>query len=252
MLFDSWELDKRLTIIEDATAERDLERHKEDWRNMIAHDLRNPLTNIFGTLRLLEDETPEGTFSPEETRMLGAAVRACRRMLELLNLYLDVAKLDAGLMTPHEEDVDLAELAKRAADEQEVAAREKGVALVASVAPGTAARADAALLSRVVQNLLGNALKFTGKGGRVEIAARRTADGGVELCVTDNGRGIPAEDFPRIFDRFYQSESRHAGRTEGTGLGLTFCREAVMAMKGRIYVQSIPGLGTQFVISLPR
>ncbi|MBI3553393.1 MAG: PAS domain-containing sensor histidine kinase [Elusimicrobia bacterium] len=249
-LFDSWEPDKRLTVIEDATSEMDHQRHKEDWRNMIAHDLRTPLASIFGTLRLIEEAYAASVFKPDESQIMANSIRACKHMVELLDLYLDVAKLDAGLMTVRAETVDLGELARKCVEQQEVTARERGVAVSVSMPRGLKAKADQELLFRVLQNLLSNALKFTPRGGRVDLPARRASPDTIELSVTDNGAGIPRDDFPRIFDRFFQADSRREGKTKGTGLGLTFCREAVLAMKGEIFVQSIAGLGTQFVISL--
>lgn len=249
-LFDSWEPEKRLTILEDIGAERELERMKEDWRNMIAHDLRSPLTNVFGTLRILEDSPARAHLAKEEDLLLVSSVRACARLLELLNLYLDIAKLDAGLMKTRESVVALAPLVKSCVEEQSAVARERRIKVVVDVPGEPAARADEGLLFRVAQNLLANALKFAPDGGHVWLAGRRR-EGWVELEVKDDGPGIAPEDRRFLFDRFFQAEARRGGKIQGTGLGLTFCREALRAMRGSIEVESAPGRGTAFLVRLP-
>jgi signal transduction histidine kinase len=249
-LFDSWSFDKLLTTLEDIGPERELERHKEDWRNMIAHDLRSPMTNVLGTLQLLEESPARAAMSADEGKLLAASIRSSRRLLALLNLYLDIAKLDAGLMRVRAEPVALPELAAACADEQQMAAAEKRITVALAVPPGLRARADADLLFRVLQNLLANALKYAPPGGRVEVRGRR--DGAaVELSVRDDGPGIAPEDQDRLFDRFFQAEARRGGKIQGTGLGLTFCREALKVMKGTIGVSSEVGQGSAFLVRLP-
>ncbi len=234
-----------VVLIEDASHEMELKRHRADWRSMIAHDLRAPLSGIFGALRLLEE-----VHSSEDPDLVGLALRNCRRMMELLDLYLDVAQLDAAMMPVKLEDVELAGVAGDAVDEQRAAASAAGVLLELDVASALAARADRVLLGRVVGNLLNNAIKYNVKGGRVTVSAAKD-DQGVALTVKDTGRGIAEVDLPHIFDRFYQAEARRAGRIKGNGLGLTFCKEALGLMSGEIGVASRIGEGSEFIVRLP-
>lgn len=229
----------RLTILEDASAELELERRREDWRNMVAHDLRNPLTAVFAAARELQDETPG-------SELLSIVVQNCRRMASLLDLYLDVAKLESGLMTVTLTRVPAAPLLRACVNEQLPLAHEKGVAVELEADEDLAVTADADLLQRVLSNLLNNAVKFTPRGGRVAVKAEAVGDL-VVISFRDTGPGVAAEDLPALFDRYHQSaagKQRHVG----TGLGLAFCREAVKAMNGTIGVESTPREGSVFAV----
>lgn len=236
----------RLTLIEDVTDRAELERHKEDWRHMIAHDLRSPVTAIFGTLRSLES----AGLQPALLRLVRSSLRSCERMLELLNLYLDVAKLDAGVMPVRLEAVDLRGAAQLACEELQAPAFQRRVTLEVRVPRGLTARGDAALLQRVLRNLLSNAVKFSPFDSAVTVSGQRDGSWAV-LSVQDNGPGIEAADVPRVFDRYWQAAKRREGKLQGTGLGLTFCREALKAMGGRIALASEPGSGCVFTAALP-
>jgi signal transduction histidine kinase len=238
---------KHLAIIEDVSADVELEKQKEDWRQMIAHDLRSPLTSVYATIRIVQDAAgrlPEGS-----EKIVDAAERSCRKMLELINLYLDVAKLDAGAAEVKHVPISLAETVKGEIAALEAVARSKSLEILASVPEDIIVEGDPDLLSRVVQNVLDNAVKFTPWGGRVALNAR--AEGGVaELSIKDSGPGIPPEELPLLFDRYHQARARRAGKIQGTGLGLTFCREALKIMRGNIAAAS-GGEGTEFSIRLP-
>lgn len=241
--------EKHLVFMEDASAEAALEREREDWRSMVAHDLRTPLTNVFGTLRVLAD-IPEGRpLAAGEARLAQSALRSCLRLLELLNLFLDISRLESGAAPPRREAVALLELAWDTVQEQEAVAREKGIVVELDVPKDFAVLGDRMLLARVLENLLGNALKFTQAGGQVKIAARAKSEWEAELSVSDNGPGIPAVDMPFLFERFQRGHS--AGKAKGSGLGLAFCRAAVRAMGGEIAAESKPGRGAVFVVTLP-
>lgn len=237
-----------VVLIEDATPEMDLRRHRADWRSMIAHDLRAPLTSIYSGLCLLE-ETRLSSADPKDAKIVDMARGACRRMMELLDLYLDVARLDAGAMKVRLEPVRLAAVLAAAIEEQASLADASGVALKVEGDAELRALADADLLQRVAENLLNNAIKYNRRGGAVTIAASRGPDG-ARLSFRDTGAGIDAKDLPFIFDRFYQAEARRAGRIKGNGLGLTFCKEALDLMGGGIAVSSSPGEGSEFTVTL--
>ncbi|MBI4346636.1 MAG: HAMP domain-containing histidine kinase [Elusimicrobia bacterium] len=237
-----------LTLFEDTRAEDELRRHQEDWRDMVAHDLRTPLTPILATLILLLENPGLGA---SDRRLVEISIGSARRMLDLLTLYLDVAKLSAGLMPVRLERVPVERLAREAAEEHAALIRQKRQSLRFGVPESLQAKADPDLLSRVLENLLSNAVKFAPEDGTIEIVGERSGDL-VRVSVRDSGPGIRPEAQERLFDRFYQAEARRQGRTQGTGLGLAFCREAVEAMGGRIHVHSELGSGSEFTVVLPR
>ncbi|MBI5202029.1 MAG: PAS domain-containing sensor histidine kinase [Elusimicrobia bacterium] len=236
-----------LTLLEDNRTEEDLRRHQEDWRNMVAHDLRTPLTPVLATLAILLENPAVG---PQDRRLVELAIGSAKRMLDLLSLYLDVARLSAGLMPVAPAPLALAPLLEAAADGHAAVARRKRLAFTWTAPDGLRAAADPALLPRVLDNLVSNAVKFTPEGGSIEMTAEASGST-VRVSIRDSGPGIAPDGLARIFDRFYQAEARRNGRTQGTGLGLAFCREAVEAMGGRIHAYSEPGRGSEFAVVLP-
>lgn len=243
---------KRLTLIEDATAQERLDTERADWRHMLAHDLRNPLTSIQAVLSSLQDDAQSGAPVTLDAETLRIGVSNCGRMTELLDLYLDVAKLDAGLMPVQTRELDGAGLAAQCAARQEPLARSRALALTVRAEGEARVLADETLLERVLQNLLDNAIKYAPEGGRVELALDAASPDFVLFHVTDNGPGIPGEELPLLFDRYHQARARREGRTKGTGLGLAFCRRALSAMNGDIRVESEPGRGSRFTVLLPK
>ncbi|MFI5348355.1 MAG: ATP-binding protein [Elusimicrobiota bacterium] len=239
-----------LTIIEDDSARKSLEKERENWRSMIVHDLRGPLSSIFGALGTLERGIARGAPQKLDAEMIEIGMRNCLRMTELLDLYLDVSRFEAGQMRVEIKEIDCSEIARRCAEEQSPFARQRRIALVVDVPAGLRVLGDEELLPRVVQNLLNNAIKFTPESGRVEISAEEDSKE-VRLSVSDTGPGIAAEDVPRLFDRYHQAKEWRGSKIKGSGLGLAFCRMALTAMRGGIQLESKPGEGSRFIIHLP-
>jgi signal transduction histidine kinase len=234
-----------LTLIEDASAEQELEARKEDWRSMVVHDLRAPLANVYGALRTVQDGPGE-----RDADALDIATRNCRRVMGLLDVYLDMAKIDAGRMSVKTAEVDVGACARTAVEELSYLARERSIRAVVDVAPGLRALADAGLLARVLQNLLHNAYKFSPNGGVVRVSAQADEPGRAVLTVRNDGPLLTPEELPALFKRFSRGAAGATGR--GTGLGLAFCREALRAMGGEVAVASGPETGTVFTVVLPR
>lgn len=236
-----------LTLIEDAAAELELERRKEDWRSMVVHDLRAPLSNVFGALRVIQEELAEcGDSGGTRTESLRIAVRNCRRVMDLLNVYLDLSRLESGCMPVHELEVRLDGLARSVTDELSFLAAERALKVELDVPADCVVRGDASLLERVLQNLLHNALKFSPDGGTIRVAARRVEER-VELSVGNEGPPIAEERRAGLFQRFGRGGPRAPG--QGAGLGLAFCREALQAMGGGIALAA-EGPGVTFVATL--
>lgn len=252
-LLDSWEIEKRFTIIEDATAEMAMERVKEDWRNMIAHDLANPLTTIYGALRVLEELPAGHPLQAAEINLIQICTRTSQRMKQTLELFLQVARLESGLMPTFPENIALEPLVRDCLDEQAITASAKSIDIQFVMPKNIKVRGDRNLLGRVVQNLLSNAIKFTPDRGRITVTAVEEEGGGaITLGVRDSGPGIPREDLPYMFDRFHQVRGKGDQQVKGNGLGLAFCKQAMKAMGGEIRVESALRLGTEFLIRLAR
>lgn len=240
--------ERHFLIVEDVTALAERGRKQEEWRQMLAHDFRAPLTIMYGVLRAVEDLGAGHTLDAGDIGLVQSGVRNSRRLNDLIESYLETTRLEDGAMPVRLTAVDADLLVAGIVDEEAETARSLGLTLRAGAASGLFATADADLLRRAVTNLVGNAMKFTPAGGRIEAGASR--DGAsVLIRVTDDGPGIPARELPFLFDRFYQGSNHRRGI--GLGLGLTFCRAALRAMGGDVTVASEEGKGSVFTLRLP-
>jgi signal transduction histidine kinase len=191
-----------------------------------------------------------GPLSPVQLEVLNIAQGSAYHMIELVNAILDVNRLESGRMPLDKSSYSLTDLVAETLQTEVSLAGEKGIRLESDV-PSTLPPAwvDAALIKRVLQNLIGNALKFTPYGGAIRVSARvEEKQGGpaILVAVNNTGQGIPPEIQSRLFQKFVTG--RQEGR--GSGLGLAFCRLVVEAHGGRIWVESIPERGTTFTFSL--
>lgn len=243
--------ERHFVIIEDTRREAEMARRQEDWRHMFAHDLRSPLTNVLGVLRMVQEKGAGSAMGDRDLEMIALAVRSCERIKSLLDSYLTVAKMGEDGVPVSLSAIDVGALVKQCFDEEKGNAADKQRTLECGGSclggEGCWAAADRELLHRVLLNLLDNALKFTLTGGVVHVSVRQE-DGWVSIRVADDGRGIPASELPHIFERFYQAKG--VPRGVGFGLGLTFCREALRAMGGEIDAESQVGKGSAFTVRL--
>ncbi len=227
-----------------------LERLRDDLTHMIVHDLRTPLTSFITGLPLLGEL---GDLNEAQLRLLRRVLNGGDTLLGMINNLLDIAQTESGVLRLHYEDVTAAELLNVAADQVLLLVDDRQLRLERHVAADAPAfQADRDLVTRVLVNLLGNAIKFSPAASAIDVAARPAAEAGfIEFAVTDSGPGISREDFERIFEKFGQVESARQGHKASTGLGLTFCKLAVEAHGGRIWVESQPGHGSTFKFVLP-
>ena len=229
-----------------------LEKMRDDLTHMIVHDLRSPLSSLLTGLQLIP---VLGPLSDTQKECLEIAVRGGNTLLDLINDLLDISKMESGTFELALAPLSIESLFNEAVAQIEAAARDSEITLSRVLAPDLPElSADENKLRRILVNLLGNALKFTPQRGEITLAARR-GDGSDEnhivFMVSDNGAGIPPEAFARIFEKFGQVESRQTGIQMSTGLGLTFCKMAVEAHGGRIWVESTLDKGSTFFFTVP-
>jgi signal transduction histidine kinase len=229
----------------------ELLRLREELADTIVHDLRNPLGVIFSGVQLLERLTKQDTGSEAAVSVLDTISRAVGRMKNLVDTLLDIARLEEGEAMLRVEPLDLGPLVEELVTEELPLAEQDGISLEALMPEGLPqVSADAEVVQRIVLNLLDNALKFTPAGGGVVVNAQPVQEM-VRVNVIDTGPGIPVEERKRIFEKFTQIQGR-VGSRRGAGLGLTFCKMAVGAHGGEIWVEdNQDGVGSCFSFTLP-
>jgi signal transduction histidine kinase len=221
---------------------------KTDLLARVSHEFRTPLTAIIGYSALLR-RSLEGGGDPMLAHTGPDRIHtAGLHLLEMVEEVLDLAQMDAGHLDLKVEDVSLAELVARTVDELRPLATGKRIDLRSDVPPGNVP-VDPTRMRQILYNLLSNAVKFTPVGGTVSVVAEMDDDK-VRLSVVDDGIGIPFEDQPRIFEEFTQVAEH--GPHQGTGLGLSIVRRLVAAHGGHTEVESAPGRGSRFIVTLPR
>ncbi len=246
-----------LLVFGDETEQQELARAREDLSRMIVHDLRGPLTAITASMKLLNDLVPaDSDFAPIVHRTTEAGMRAVRKLLNLVDSLLDIAKMESGQLQLESVPVQFNAIVDNMALEMESLAQELDVNLEIVLSDDLPLlQVDHEQIERVLINLVDNALKFTPAGGLVRIAAFPPEDhlAGkryVQIEVSDTGPGIPEEFRERLFNRFTQIGNIQ-GRRRGTGLGLTFCKLCVESHGGRIWITDNPDGGAVFAFTLP-
>ncbi len=212
----------------------------------IAHDLRSPLTRIRGVC----ETTLRSEASVEEYRDMAATViEEADRLVNMINIMLDIAEMDSGAVSIARTPVDLNELIADVAELYEPVADDKDIVInVESGARNALIRGDAPRLQRVFANLLDNAIKYTPAGGRISLEMQADTES-VRISIKDSGIGMDSETRKRAFDRFYRGDPSRS--LPGNGLGLSLARAFVRAHNGDITAESIPGHGTVFSVVLP-
>lgn len=270
------------TVIRDVTERREreeqLKKAKEEAQRMnqlksaflanMSHEIRTPLTSIIGFADVLQDQTPDAS-GGDIADLIG---QSSERLLRTLNSVLDLSKLESGAVSLSCDEFDLATLVRDSVSLLQQRVESSDVSLEADASESAPVLLDAAAVQRILDNLIGNALKFT-EQGTVRVSVQRAdasvqpADAGesnaadidesgrpgrVIVRVSDTGPGIPADFLPNLFEPFQQAPQNDDNRFEGSGLGLAITQRLVHMMNGEISVDSTVGRGTTFTVTLPR
>jgi PAS domain S-box-containing protein len=245
-----------LLIFRDVTEERELAEQRVDLSRMIVHDLRNPLTTLLTTLDFMPKQDDSLADDPLADNLLADARQSTLDMLDMVDSLMDINRMEAGQLIVDAEAMRLPPLVEQVVKRLRPLTNVKQInldfALPDDLPP---VWADADLVRRVLINLLDNALKFAPSGGQVNgrlqsEPAANNQEPGIRCTISDSGPGIPTEFRELVFDRYMRTNPGGA-QVRGTGLGLTFCKLAVEAHNGRIWVEDGPDGGSQFVFTLP-
>jgi PAS domain S-box-containing protein len=254
-----------VSVFIDITAQKELQREldlrrreaeeasvrKTRFLAAVSHDIRTPANAISLLAELIRRTATNPSLAGDVPDLAQELHDSAMSLVNLLSDVLDIARFDSDKVDLQESEFSLAGLL---ADEQKQLlplARQKGLSLdVIAPAEPLVLRTDRIKLARILGNLIGNAIKFTEAGG-VRLEARRNDDGTVLISVSDTGVGIPAESLAHIFDEFFQLRNPERDRAKGSGLGLTICKRLIDAMGAKLHVQSTPGKGSTFTVTLP-
>jgi two-component system, sensor histidine kinase and response regulator len=273
-------LEDMIQRIERASAHRreriekqQLQQEKEDFILMLSHDMKNPLTAVIGSIDIIR-EGCLGTINEEQEEYLQSAIDSCNEVVIMIDNLLDIRKFEARKIQMAIHPYNAHELISKVATQFARPAKHDGIDLSVDLEPGaTEIAVDKNAFTRVLGNLLGNALKFTPEGGKITLSCHRISfnevrelnipvyaqippdfrENGcfVRLTVHDTGDGIPLDELDRIFGRYTQFTRKTGRERVGAGLGLAYCKLAIESFHGMIWAECETGQGSEFVILLP-
>ncbi len=239
-----------LTLLQDITQFKELDRMKSDFIATLSHEFRTPLTSINMSVDILNQEIL-GPLNEKQKEMIDSAREDCFRLTKLARELLQLSKLESGKLQMKNEELNIGSVIEFSLRPLQLQFSEKNVQLTTDISPDVPPLlADEQQVSWVITNLVTNALKYTDGGGRVTVRAR-TEGGAVLVQVEDTGQGIAKENLERIFDKFVQIKQASASTPGSVGLGLAIAKEIVEMYGGSIWAESEPGKGSTFSFILP-
>ena len=238
-----------IAVFHDITRLKELEKVRQDFVANVSHELRTPLTTIKGYAEtLLEGALQEKV----ATQFVQIIKRHADRLTKIVEDLLTLSKIESKEFQLRSEDVLLIEIIDDTIDLVKEAAERKAISILKNdISPLLSVRADRGYLEQVLLNLFDNAIKYGGEGGEIIISAIVEARGEIQVSMRDNGPGIPKEDLPRIFERFYRVDRGRSRELGGTGLGLSIVKHLIQAHGGRVWAESQLGEGSTFYFTLP-
>ncbi len=241
---------KSIITLRDKTNERELEMMKLDFVSMAAHELRTPITAIRGYLGLVSSDN-SSNLSSQTRQFIERAQASTYQLVGLISNLLNVSKIERGTLNMNYDKIDWAAVAKDSVRDHEFGAKEKSISLKYE-GPESEVHviADELAIKEVINNLISNAIHYTGKDGHILVSVH--VEGGmVTTSVEDDGSGIPKNAISRLFTKFYRVKGGIASGSGGTGLGLYISKSIIELHKGTIWVESEEGKGSKFKFSLP-
>ncbi len=232
-------------------AARRLEAMKADFYSMITHDLRNPAGNVLVSLKMLLSGKA-GPLEGKQASLVQLAYRSAEKFVNLINDYLDYAKIDAGYLRLDPADADLGEVVRDSVEQARTQADLKRQAITLDCPPSIPAFVDATKLEQVLDNLISNAIKYTPEDGSIAVNVA-IADEMAIISVSDTGSGIAPENLGNLFSKYHRVPGQQVAQIRGTGLGLLIIKEIVEAHGGNVRAESdgIAGHGSTFTVELP-
>jgi len=230
----------------------ELDKLKAEFVSVASHELKTPINVMIGYLQLLE-EGVYGRVDQKQLEVHRTLATQANVLLRLVKQLLDVSRFEAGGGRLEPREVSLNRLVSDLERAFHVLAVQREIDFRVEREPGLPDEVfwDADRINEVLGNLLSNAFKFTPHGGTVELILEPVEDDAILMRVHDSGAGIPPEQLPRIFEKFYQADNQRSARAAGSGLGLAIAKQIVEAHGGSILCESTPGVGTTFSIALP-
>jgi two-component system phosphate regulon sensor histidine kinase PhoR len=237
-----------ILVFHDLTRLKQLERTREEFVANVSHELRTPLSLIKGYVETLLDGAKD---NPEvATRFLQTIQRNAERLQFLIEDLLTISELESGRLKMNLQSVQLRPFVEKLLEDLRPQAKGRNVTLTNEV-PDLTAQADAERLQQVLANIVGNAIKYGRAEGQVAVSARNGDGDMIEVCVQDDGPGIPPEALERVFERFYRVDKARSREQGGTGLGLSIVKHIVQSHGGKVWARSELGKGATFYFTLP-
>lgn len=239
-----------VTVFQDITSFKELDQMKSDFVHQVAHELRAPLSAIKQQHSVILDGLA-GELSSKQQELLKRGEEKIQGLLDMINDLLDLARIESSPEAQEQVPLDLAEICLKTVNLMRAKAEEQGVSLRLELPERLPlVQAQARSMEEVLTNLISNAINYSPDGGTVTISATSPGEY-LELRVSDTGIGIPQEEIPRIFDKFYRVKHPRTRQVIGTGLGLSLVKSLIEAHRGSVEVDSEPGVGTTFRVLLP-
>ena len=222
---------------------------RTEMMQQISHEIRNPLQSMYAAYYLLSQQIA-GPVTDEQRKVLATIKNNIDRISDFSTHFLDLAKIEAGVMPFVPETVNLADVIDPAVKSAQLVARERNITLTMEAADAPPVTVDPGKIEQVATNYLTNALKYTPQGGTITVRVG-PSDLGAQFTVTDSGVGIPPEDLPKLFTKFFQAKNSGTAGRKGTGLGLALVRAIVEQHGGKVYAESVLGSGSTFAAEFP-
>lgn len=241
-----------VAILNDITKQKEIEKIKSDFVDSVTHELRTPLIAIDKSISLLVSKSA-GPISQDQEQFLSIAERNLKRLAQLINDLLDLSKLEAGKIELKLKPVSIEKIINEPIETFAAWLKTKSIKLEKIIKEGMPqVNVDCDRINQVLVNLIGNAIKFTPTNGKITVEAIfRKENQELEVSVHDTGIGIPKEELPKIFDKFYQSARATSSEVSGSGIGLSIAKEIVELHRGKIWAESQIGQGAKFIFTLP-